>query len=275
MSVTIYENSPPAYSAPGPASWMGHSGNTQVPAHIDLPPPYPGSDASPAGAAWQVTTAEPRINVTGAAVTSTEPSSPSYQTFLKGKPKILGTVMIFSANVELALGVAMTINTFPLTFQSGVAILVPFLQVIAGCLSIAAEHKRTICLLKGSFAFRIISSIFTVIAMILIIHDVALLHCDNNDYECGHKEDTDEESCKCPQDVVYGFGSTLLFLNLLVFCISLSFSIFGCRSLPKVTEAPQVFLIQNDVVVSMNPVVSPGFAQTPPPPTNLRRCTQV
>ncbi|XP_040290549.1 membrane-spanning 4-domains subfamily A member 4D-like isoform X2 [Bufo bufo] len=61
----------------------------------------------------------------------------------------------------------------------------------------------------------------------------------------------------------YALQSILLVINLLIFCISLSVSIFGCRSLSKISSnSPQVFLIQNDLV-SMNPSTVPvtGFSQ--------------
>ncbi|KAG8543853.1 hypothetical protein GDO81_023555 [Engystomops pustulosus] len=69
----------------------------------------------------------------------------------------------------------------------------------------------------------------------------------------------------------YLIDSILLVTNLLLFCLSISLSVFGCRSLSHASSiVPQVFVIQNDVVISMPPSVfmatAPAFPQIQPPP---------
>ncbi|XP_072279291.1 membrane-spanning 4-domains subfamily A member 8-like [Pyxicephalus adspersus] len=135
--------------------------------------------------------------------------------------------------------------------------------IIAGSLTIAAKVKPSICLVKGSLALNIITSIFTFIGLILTCVDFHIVWCFN------HKS--------CHKRIVGGYliHSILLVTNLLLFCTSIAVSVFGCRSLSHASSiVPQVFVIQNDVVISMPPSVyaatAPAFPQpsapVPPPP---------
>ncbi|XP_068114448.1 uncharacterized protein [Hyperolius riggenbachi] len=66
--------------------------------------------------------------------------------------------------------------------------------------------------------------------------------------------------------------SLLLMTNVLLFSVTLSTSIFGCRSLYKAqAQAHQVILIQHHAVFPVNPGAAPGsFVQRPPPPPLLQ-----
>ncbi|XP_071986807.1 uncharacterized protein [Engystomops pustulosus] len=223
MSTTNNENSPPGYTPQSPAPTSVPNWNTQVPTYIqNVPSPYPGYNGSSPAQAWNVATGPPQWNVAGIVAPNTDPSSPFFTTFLRGKPKALGIVMIVAAILEIALGIGLIYTTLTITRISGIPFWGSVFYIIAGILSITAQAKPNSCL-----------------------------------------------------DAAYGVESFLLIINLLLFCVSLSLSIFGCRSLSYVySYAPQVFLIQNGHVLPMNPstVTSSGFtppyapAAAPPPP---------
>ncbi|XP_071986822.1 membrane-spanning 4-domains subfamily A member 4A-like isoform X2 [Engystomops pustulosus] len=273
MSTTNNENSPPGYTPQSPAPTSVPNWNTQVPTYIqNVPSPYPGYNASSPAQAWNVATGPPQWNVAGIVAPNTDPSSPFFTTFLRGKPKALGIVTIVAAILEIAFGIGLAFTSPGITLISGIPFWGPIFYIIAGSLSIAAQAKPNTCLVRGSLALHIISCIFTVIAVIMNGLDLSFgYYCFVYD-SYGHNEGDGYRRCK---DAAYGVGSVLIIINLLLFCVSLSLSIFGCRSLSYAdTRAPQVFLIQNGHVLPVNPstVTSSGFtppyapAAAPPPP---------
>ncbi|XP_069837181.1 membrane-spanning 4-domains subfamily A member 8-like [Dendropsophus ebraccatus] len=284
MSETNNENSAHTYeSIQNQAPTAVPSWNTQVPIilqNVPLPPAY---SASHSPQVWPMPTAAPQWSVANVVPPNTDPSSPFYQTFLKGKPKALGILLIVLAILEIALGIALGFTLSSITLPSGNPFWGSIFYIIAGSLTIAAHSKPNLCLVKGSLSLNIISSIFSSIALILNIVDIVIAGCYYyTDYYGNYYGDNYR---RCRQKLVseYAVISLLLIVNLLLFCVSFSLSIFGCRSLSNVSSnSPQVFLIQNDVVVSMNPSTVPatfsGFAQpfsvantSPPPPYVLQQ----
>ncbi|XP_040176961.1 membrane-spanning 4-domains subfamily A member 4D-like isoform X2 [Rana temporaria] len=77
--------------------------------------------------------------------------------------------------------------------------------------------------------------------------------------------------CKSDGFTVISF---ILVMNLLMFCVSVSISVFGCRAVKEIpVTAPPMFTIQNDYVVSMPPSnLAPNTTMNPftqpqqPPP---------
>ncbi|XP_071986808.1 membrane-spanning 4-domains subfamily A member 3-like isoform X3 [Engystomops pustulosus] len=277
MSTTNNENSPPGYTPQSPAPTSVPNWNTQVPTYIqNVPSPYPGYNGSSPAQAWNVATGPPQWNVAGIVAPNTDPSSPFFTTFLRGKPKALGIVMIVAAILEIALGIGLIYTTLTITRISGIPFWGSVFYIIAGILSITAQAKPNSCLVRGSLALNIISCAVTGIAISLNGLDFVLIPSikDCDDYH-GSNHYPGDRRCRNLQDAAYGVESFLLIINLLLFCVSLSLSIFGCRSLSYVySYAPQVFLIQNGHVLPMNPstVTSSGFtppyapAAAPPPP---------
>ncbi|XP_069837974.1 membrane-spanning 4-domains subfamily A member 8-like [Dendropsophus ebraccatus] len=253
---------PPAYNVSSP-----------IPAY-NVSSPIPAYNVSPSAQVLTVPTAAPQWTVATAAAPNTASSSLFYQTFLKGKPKALGIVLIVSAILELVFGIALAFSIRYYTFYSGIAFWGPVFYIIAGSLTIAAHSKPNLCLIRGSLSLNILSSIVSTIAVILTIIDVATVYCY---YYPGGYHNYDK--CRQALDNVYGLGSALIVLNLLLFCVSLSLSIFGCRSLSTVSsDSPQVLVLQNDYVVSMNPATAPntvsGYGQ-PFPTANAPYVVQV
>ncbi|KAM3913841.1 membrane-spanning 4-domains subfamily A member 4D-like isoform 1-T1 [Leptodactylus fuscus] len=269
MSAANNENLPPFYDRmpTQDPSTAPNWNPTPVPSYIqNVSQPLPAYTTSPSPQEWNYPTVAPQWSVARVAAPNSDPSSPFYITFLKGRPKALGTVMIIFAILEIGLGFALVFTAFTITLPSGITFWGPIFYIIAGSLSIAACAKPNTCLVRGSLALNIISSIFTIVAIILNVVDLGIGNCN---YGGSHND----KYCLYLLNGLYAVVSLLLIINVLIFCLSLSLSIFGCRSLSKVTSnGPQVFLIQNDVVVTMNPATAPatylGVAQpnAPPPP---------
>ncbi|XP_063819446.1 membrane-spanning 4-domains subfamily A member 4A-like [Pseudophryne corroboree] len=186
------------------------------------------------------------------------------RTFLKGKPKILGIVLIVAGILQLILGIAMAATMPWITAESGIPFWGSVFYIIAGSLSIAAQNKPNICLVKGAFSLNIISIPASLIAVILNSFDLA-----QNAYCYNYKRDaygSDWSARSCSGRIVVTV--LLILINLLVFSVSLSISIFGCRSLSRVPiNVTQVFVLQKDGVTAMNPSTHPAASQLPPPDT--------
>ncbi|XP_075438302.1 membrane-spanning 4-domains subfamily A member 4A-like, partial [Ascaphus truei] len=95
--------------------------------------------------------------------------------------------------------------------------------IISGSLSVAAENNQSRCLVRGSLAMNIISSVVSVITIIVFCVDIpvsSFYYCDSSLYACYMLKN------------VYVTAITFLIIaSVLQFCVSVSLSIFGCRSL--------------------------------------------
>ncbi|XP_075440893.1 membrane-spanning 4-domains subfamily A member 4A-like [Ascaphus truei] len=117
--------------------------------------------------------------------------------------------------------------------------------IISGSLSVAAENNQSRCLVRGSLAMNIISSVVSAIAIIVFCVDIpvsSFYYCDSSLYACYMLKN------------VYVTAITFLIIaSVLQFCVSVSLSIFGCRSLTdQSVTRPQMFVMQND---QWNPLV--------------------
>ncbi|XP_063814496.1 membrane-spanning 4-domains subfamily A member 4A-like [Pseudophryne corroboree] len=257
------ESPPPFYEAiPATGSSAVHNMNTPVPNSFQNvmvpPPPYSVSAETkawnfppPTVPQWGFVTNMPQC---------TDSSSPFYRTFLASRPKALGTVLIVSGILQIALGIGLIYTIDIIYNSSGISFWGSVFYIIAGALTVAAQRKPSIGLVKGSLSLNIISTIMSFIAFVLNCIDLAIIYCPIGYYhDHGYHR-------RCQQQLTAGYVvlSFLLVVNLLVIFVSLSVSIFGCRSVSQVPpNVPQVFLIQNDVMVSMNPFTT--FPAIPPP----------
>ncbi|XP_040176960.1 membrane-spanning 4-domains subfamily A member 4D-like isoform X1 [Rana temporaria] len=214
-----------------------------------LPPGYPGSPAMPP-ATFPATPQDTRL-------------AALHKTFLKGKPYALGIVLIVTSILEIAFGISVCFLMTPPSLLSGILFWGPIFYIIAGSLSISAYKKPSVCKIKGALSLNIITSIFSMITIVLNIIDFSVVKCDGNVW-CSDKHGSD------------GFTviSFILVMNLLMFCVSVSISVFGCRAVKEIpVTAPPMFTIQNDYVVSMPPSnLAPNTTMNPftqpqqPPP---------
>ncbi|XP_073453262.1 membrane-spanning 4-domains subfamily A member 4D-like isoform X2 [Aquarana catesbeiana] len=212
---TLMNSTPSAVPSAVPAS------NVPVASFFqNISPPPPTFYIPPSTQAFSFPTVAPQWRLSAIIPQNMDPSLPFFQTFLKGKPKALGILVIVAAILEIGLGIALGFTRFTITFPSGIPFWGPVFYIIAASLTLAAQKKPNICL-NGAYA---------VISLLLVI-------------------------------------------NLLLFCVTISTSVFECRSLSKVQSVTQVFVLQNDVVLAMNPGAVPvpfpvttTYAQPPPQP---------
>ncbi|XP_069835418.1 membrane-spanning 4-domains subfamily A member 8-like isoform X2 [Dendropsophus ebraccatus] len=186
---------------------------------FDVPPVLPGCIAPPDPQTWKVPTVAPQWSFAAVIPQITE-SSKFYQIFLKGKPKALGIVLITAAILQIIVGIGLFFTAFSVSLPSGIPFWGPICYIIAGSLTIAAQAKPSICLIKGSLTLNIFTTVFSAVGLLLTAIDLAVIWC---------------------------YGD---------FC-----------------HSRIVFMIQNDVVISMPPSVFSAMAPTfpqmqqPPPPS--------
>ncbi|XP_073451339.1 membrane-spanning 4-domains subfamily A member 4A-like [Aquarana catesbeiana] len=167
-----------------------------------------------------------------------------HQTFLKGKPKALGIVLIVSGILEIVLGIVSIYTGALYSLFSGIDFWGAVAYIIAGALTMVAGTNPNICMIRGSLAMNIITAIFSFIAFILVCADLALLNAVNNYYSGTFKENIAG---------AIAVLAILLILNLLLFCVSISLSVFGCQAVGHESNTPaQVFVVQNTVVSGMH-----------------------
>ncbi|XP_073453255.1 membrane-spanning 4-domains subfamily A member 4D-like isoform X3 [Aquarana catesbeiana] len=219
-----------------------------------LPPTF---SIAPLTQELSVPTMAPQWQLSASIPLNMDPSLPFFQTFLKGKPKALGILVIVAAILEIGLGIALVFTRFKFTLLSGIPFWGPVFYIIAASLTLAAQKKPNVCLIKGSLSLNIISSIFSMVAVILNIANLGTLWFYGYGYygNSGYNYNDYEAQRQCQQELngAYAAISLLLVINLLLFCVTISTSVFECRSLSKVQSVTQVFVLQNDVVLTMNP----------------------
>ncbi|XP_068114453.1 membrane-spanning 4-domains subfamily A member 4D-like [Hyperolius riggenbachi] len=234
---------------------------------------------------WNVPTVAPQWIVATPVPPNVNSSAKFFQTFLKGKPKALGIVVIVAAIIEVGLGIALACITYPITATviSGIPFWGAIFYIVAGSLTIAAQRKPNVCLVKGSLSLNIISTIFTIVAVIL--HGIDFPMVDYNSYSFTYSGSNDYyyyNGYGNQQSYYNGGGwhmvyykpigafiilSLLVITNVLLFCVTLSTSIFGCRSLCKEQpQVPQIFIIQNDAVIPVTTGAAPTYCVQMPPP---------
>nr|XP_033776589.1 membrane-spanning 4-domains subfamily A member 15-like [Geotrypetes seraphini]XP_033776591.1 membrane-spanning 4-domains subfamily A member 15-like [Geotrypetes seraphini] len=105
----------------------------------------------------------------------TRPSQEKYQTpetiktFNKGQPVALGSIQILLGLVHLFFGITFAIaNTLPiLTISSGVCFWTGIPLLISGSLSVAAEKREKLVLVKASLGSNLLSLVAGLVAVIL------------------------------------------------------------------------------------------------------------
>ncbi|XP_073416981.1 membrane-spanning 4-domains subfamily A member 4A-like [Dendrobates tinctorius] len=166
--------------------------------------------------------------------------------FLKGQPKALGAVQIMVALIYLSLGTVLlfTLDSFvSISTYSGVSYWGAAFYIISGSLSIAAENRQSISLIQASLAMNIMSSLVSSAGIGLYCTDIPYA-AHNYNPPCYGLCDIYSDNVFFLREVTLSF---LVAASLLEFCVSVSVSAFGCRSLEKGNMSPpQVIIMAND-----------------------------
>ncbi|XP_078506722.1 membrane-spanning 4-domains subfamily A member 4D-like isoform X1 [Lissotriton helveticus] len=162
----------------------------------------------------------------------------SLQRFYEGEPVALGVTLIVCGIIQIFLGIIHDVNDriflrygIPLLL-TGAPVWSGILCIISGSLSVAAANKPRIGLVRGSLATNIISAVTSMASMLIYIaymlarsiFSIWRSSCDYNYPEmCDKVNQT--------QMVSTGIMFILLTFSVLQFCVSVSVSAFGCKTI--------------------------------------------
>ncbi|CAH2321760.1 membrane-spanning 4-domains subfamily A member 4A-like isoform X1 [Pelobates cultripes] len=192
----------------------------------------------------------------------------SYQVLNKGQPKALGATQLVLAFLQIALGTVLFFtmpDNIPISSYVGINFWGAVFYIVSGSLSVAVENKPSRSLIQGFLAMNIISSLVSFISVCFFIADACIYYyCDGYYYECYNTYTLSSNKI-----AVLSF---LIIASLLEFCVCVSLSAFGCKSLRHTSNAPtQVFVVQNDARFlgpNFNPLVGNQY-ESPPNYSNM------
>ncbi|XP_076871952.1 membrane-spanning 4-domains subfamily A member 4A-like isoform X1 [Brachyhypopomus gauderio] len=156
-----------------------------------------------------------------------------FEKFLKVQPKALGIVQIMIGITTILFGIVTTFYAEAFSVFIGCVYWCSVTYIIAGSLTVAAENKRHICLLKGSLGMNVVSAVFSGTAIVLFSMDFVVRQVFNCYEMYGSYESYGSESheeCWMFFSRSNGISGVLLLFSLLQFIISICISAFGCRA---------------------------------------------
>ncbi|XP_040284800.1 membrane-spanning 4-domains subfamily A member 4A-like isoform X2 [Bufo bufo] len=163
--------------------------------------------------------------------------------FYKGEPEVLGTTQIVAGIFLISIGIAMRIvNPGMIAIVLVLISCIPFwsgiLFIISGSLSVAASMKPTLGKIQASLVMNIFSSLVAISGMILAALDLLFFGVFYAPYAlrqsyCAHYKSDTQKQCLgafIPMPVYNGVAAFILMLFTLIFCITISTSVFACRT---------------------------------------------
>ncbi|KAM4709417.1 membrane-spanning 4-domains subfamily A member 4A-like isoform 2-T3 [Discoglossus pictus] len=136
--------------------------------------------------------------------------------------------------------------------------------IISGSLSVAASSKPTIGKIRSSLVLNILSSVIAAVGIILFILNFLI---SNRYYSFGSNVYCSlygpDETCEGrfnPEKVVFGMTLLMFFFTILELCISVSTSVFGCKTVCR-TSFNEVYVVIYQTT-SMNPAAAPSIDET-------------
>ncbi|KAM4650877.1 membrane-spanning 4-domains subfamily A member 4A-like [Discoglossus pictus] len=178
--------------------------------------------------------------------------------FYSGEPEVLGVIHISTGAFQLVFGISLSFlwwNT-RLPFDVLAIFGTPFwsgaLYIISGSLSVAAFHKPTIGKVRAVLVLSIFSTLasaYVIIMSVSVFLSLSLffrIHGDN--VSCSyHKPNQACEGVFHPKIVVFGMLLLPFVFNVLEFCISISTSAFGCKTVCRTSYSDMnVVIYQNN-----------------------------
>ncbi|XP_026128807.1 membrane-spanning 4-domains subfamily A member 12-like [Carassius auratus] len=110
--------------------------------------------------------------------------------FIRAQPKALGTVQIMTGVMIFLFGIVRTIAydyRYPISVISGITFWGSLIYISAGSLSVSAQNKLHLCVVKGSLIMNVISAITAATAIFLMsidIHNLLMYECYSYEYRC-------------------------------------------------------------------------------------------
>ncbi|CAH2319810.1 membrane-spanning 4-domains subfamily A member 4D-like [Pelobates cultripes] len=157
--------------------------------------------------------------------------------FSKGEPMVLGVTQIFSGILFIIFGIIFCFlpqygpYMYFLILNSGLPFWSGVMYIISGSLSISAAVKPTLGKVRSSLVLNIISSIIAGIAIILLSIAMVFQWYRSNIFTCFYyKSSVHCEGNFNPKPVVDGILALLFIMTVSQFCITISTSVFGCKT---------------------------------------------
>ncbi|XP_066462279.1 membrane-spanning 4-domains subfamily A member 4A-like [Eleutherodactylus coqui] len=175
--------------------------------------------------------------------------------FYSGEPEVLGTTQIFVGILLLSISMVLIVEstlTGPKDVTvTGLPIWSAILFIISGSLSVSASRKPTAGKVTASLVMNIFSSLAAACGVIISAIDIqsyvlpyqrwTFCAYYNNDPQCLGEFD--------PLTARRGLVSYVLLLFLLMLCISLSTSVFACKTVCRTSfEETTVIILQTTTV---------------------------
>ncbi|XP_066462819.1 membrane-spanning 4-domains subfamily A member 4A-like isoform X1 [Eleutherodactylus coqui] len=180
--------------------------------------------------------------------------------FFQGEPEVLGVTQLINGINNIFFGIVLAVACKQLVCYPADILVVtgaPFwsgiMFIIAGSLSIAASCKPSVGKVTATLALNILSCIAAVITVaILVSYFMSTLwwYYHHNDNHCVYYKGS--QTCEgefSPQVVEIGIGSTILLFTTLEFCIALSTSIFGCKTVCRTSYNDTTVVIYHTTTV--------------------------
>ncbi|XP_056397839.1 membrane-spanning 4-domains subfamily A member 4D-like [Hyla sarda] len=160
-------------------------------------------------------------------------------TFYRGEPEVLGTVQIFVGIIFITFGATFTIICeieacyfMEGVMYTGVLLWSGALFVVSGSLLLSAAIKPTVGKVRSSLVMNIISIAASCITIIIIatVFPTPVYYPTSHLYCAYYKQSTE---CIGSLNYQASLGGTMMFLfllTILMLCITISTSVFGCRT---------------------------------------------
>ncbi|KAG1929069.1 membrane-spanning 4-domains subfamily A member 4A-like [Pimephales promelas] len=149
--------------------------------------------------------------------------------FLKAQPKALGTVQIMTGVMVFLFGIVRTTSMqyYPaLSVFSGITYWGSFIYISAGSLSVAAQRKLHLCVVKASLIMNAISAVTAGLAILLVSIEIGLF----SDGICNNYNERSPRICLSWKRYDLGVNGILLVFSVLQFIISICMSAFACKA---------------------------------------------
>ncbi|XP_041639869.1 membrane-spanning 4-domains subfamily A member 4A-like [Cheilinus undulatus] len=167
------------------------------------------------------------------------------QRFIQGHPLAIGTVQIMIGVLVLLSGIPMVINGGSLGLYSGFFVWGAGFYITSGSLTVAAGKSLSRCLVNTALGFNVVSTVAAFTAMILYSFDAS-----------GVTTYCWDPHCEQYMTLFQGFSGILVVFHVLEFAVSLTVSVFACRSTCNCDDQPSVYVIPGNAAMA---------AQAPPP----------
>ncbi|CAM4608095.1 unnamed protein product [Leuciscus chuanchicus] len=151
--------------------------------------------------------------------------------FFKAQPKALGAVQIMTGVMVFLFGIVRTTsvlyNYYPaFSVISGITYWGSFVYISAGALSVAAQNKLHLCVVKASLIMNVISAITAGLAILLVSIEIGLI----SEQRCYNVYDSSPHFCFNFKRYDLGVNGILLVFSILQFIISIWISAFACKA---------------------------------------------